>query len=190
MGGGGYDSYLTSRYQIKEDFSFLNETKHKVLSIKFQTHTTLVSFLIPNLYHYMNQTLKSLFGVKVNIQCVIPVPVLVCFFWLRFMACCSLSVLALCNISHSWNHNSIGNLLLQVSIYLFVFVQLLLTFICIYFLCLMIGLCWSCFGVYMDANVFPTERNHVTMEQFVYTLHCIHDMSYRVALGFRSLMLV
>ena len=48
-----------SRYQIEEKNSFPNKTKHNVLCIKFQNYTTLVSFLIPNPYHFMNQTLPK-----------------------------------------------------------------------------------------------------------------------------------
>ena len=49
--------------KAEEKMSFLNKIKHMVLGIKFQTYTTLISFLIPNPYHYMNQTPpKRVFG--------------------------------------------------------------------------------------------------------------------------------
>ena len=38
-----------------------------VLGIKFQTYTTLVSFLIPNPYHYMNQTPLKWFDTSIDV---------------------------------------------------------------------------------------------------------------------------
>ena len=54
----------TSRYQIEEKNPFPNKTKHMVLGIKFQTYTTLISILIPNPYHYINQIPLKYFALE------------------------------------------------------------------------------------------------------------------------------
>ena len=45
-----------SGIKIKGKISFQDKSKYIESSIKFQPHTTPVSFLIPNLYHFVNQT--------------------------------------------------------------------------------------------------------------------------------------